>query len=227
MKTGISYCDKDFGVYLKWLDYFGLGYEILDYRRNDYSKFDVCDGLILTGGVDIYPELYSDWETKSNINSYKPERDGFEMDLIDRALFRKIPVLGICRGCQLINVFFRGSLIQDLGLLRGNKHSKDGLGNARLHSINILDNTLLSQILNMNQGNVNSTHHQAIDRLGEGLAYNCKAEDGIIEGIEFTDYDDKSFLLGIQWHPERMDNPNNCFSSPIVKKLISEIKQVH
>ncbi|MBS1518925.1 MAG: gamma-glutamyl-gamma-aminobutyrate hydrolase family protein [Bacteroidetes bacterium] len=229
MKIGISFCDSNFRFYLDWLEYFKVSYEVLSYRESEkgFDKFTECDGLLLSGGVDIYPELFCDWDTKETKGTYHPDRDGFELKILESAISRKMPILGICRGLQLINVYFRGSLIFDLKEIRNVNHEKISKTVQRFHEVNILKNTMLYEILGSEKETVNSSHHQAVDRLGEGLMINAKSNDGIIEGLEYADKKDKSFMLAVQWHPERLDNREDIVSSNIINRFISECKAVN
>jgi len=220
---GITKCEKDFDKYLIWLDFFNARYCVFDYKdENALNKFDVCTGLILSGGVDIYPEIYNDWDTVDDAGKFIPERDGFELNLLSIAVSKGIPILGICRGCQLINVYFRGSLIYDIETIRKVNHRKISSEQQRLHDITLTPDSLLMDIVKISNGFVTSSHHQAVDRPGEGLIISAKAQDGIIEAIEYSDFSKKHFLLGIQWHPERFENYDSEFSKNIIKRFISE-----
>ena len=217
---GITLCENNFDLYIKWLEYFKVEYIVLDYNDKDVmAKFKDVKGLILSGGVDIYPELYNDWETKEDTGKYNTFRDGFEYKLIEQSIIRKIPILGICRGCQMLNVYFNGSLIYDIPSIRKVNHNKIDSKTMRWHNINVFEDTLLSNILCLNEGSVTSSHHQSVDRLGEGLAVNAKSPDGIVEGIEYRDKDQKPFLIGIQWHPERFDDYESPFSKNVLTAL--------
>ncbi len=221
---GITACERNFDLYLKWLEHFGIEYITLDYRDKDaYTKFDKVKGLILSGGIDIYPELYNDWENKEDTGKYDTDRDGFEFKLTEGAVARGIPLLGICRGCQFINVYFNGSLIYDIPSIRKVDHSKIN-GEMRKHDINVFENSLLHECTGVSRGTVNSSHHQSVDRLGEGLKATAKAPDGIIEAIEYRDNSGKPFMMGIQWHPERFENFDDVFSKNIIMKFNSGIK---
>ena len=223
MNIGITKANTGWDFYIKWLEYFNINFTILDYQvNNSFEVFEKCDGLILTGGVDIFPEIYCDWESSENKGTYIPERDGFELKLLEKAISRNLPVLGICRGNQLINVFFRGNLIFDLEKQRNVNHKKISDKENRLHSVNVNPDSLLYKIVCNKKGIVTSSHHQAIDRLGEGLIFNAKSDDGILEGIEYADKSGKHFLLGIQWHPERFSDFDDAFSRNIILKFISE-----
>jgi len=229
MKIGITRSDTNFPKYIEWLEYFNVDFEILDYLhpKDAFAKFENCSGLILSGGVDIYPELYCDWDTKETKGTYCPERDGLELRLMEFATGSNKPILGICRGLQLINVFFRGSLIFDILEIRNVNHKGISGIEPKFHDVNIFKDTLLYNIANIEQGNINTYHHQAVDRLGEGLMINAKSDDGIIEGIEYNDKFNKPFLLGVQWHPERIEDLNSPFSKNILDKFLSECKLIN
>lgn len=227
MKIGISKSETKFDRYLDWLTYFDIDYDVLNYdsHENDLKRFNECSGLILTGGVDIYPELYCDWDTSETKGTYEPRRDGFELKLFEKALERNIPVLAICRGLQVVNVFFRGSLIFDLNEIRNVNHKKISDTEDRLHGVTIFENTLLHEITGLNTSVVTSSHHQAIDRLGEGLMINSKSDDGIIEGVEYAEKENKPFFIGVQWHPERFQDFQSPASLNILEKFIVESKK--
>jgi putative glutamine amidotransferase len=164
-----------------------------------------CDGLVLSGGVDIDPSLYGgSQEYKcSPLSGWEKERDLFEQSVLRLAWDRGMPVLGVCRGLQLINVTLMGSLVQDLGI-GGDAVHESNAGIDKRHRIRIEGGSLLAGVTGCLGGEVNSAHHQAIDHLGEGLRVNCFAEDGMIEGIEWLEPAGRPFLLAVQWHPERM-----------------------
>jgi putative glutamine amidotransferase len=221
-KTGISRCDRRFEPYLNWLQSAGIEFAILDYKKNNFDDIKECSSLLLTGGEeDIFPEFYNDWENGKNRSLYKPERDGFEFKLFDHALNNSLPILGICRGLQLMNVRLNGSLISDIETVRGTNHKKISDTEDRVHPVTVLENTLLHEIVEQTKGTISSSHHQAVDRLGEGLMVTAKADDGIVEAVEWADKSRNQFLIGIQWHPERMkDLPN-----PFTKNILLRFKQ--
>ncbi|MBS1492011.1 MAG: gamma-glutamyl-gamma-aminobutyrate hydrolase family protein [Bacteroidetes bacterium] len=224
MKIGISKSESKFERYTKWLDHFEVNYEVLDYENHekDLQKFDDCAGLILSGGVDIYPEIYCDWDTPETKGTYIPERDGFEMKLIEKAIRQKKPILGICRGLQLINVFFRGSLIFDLEEIRNVNHRKISETEDRIHEIRIFNDTLLKEIIKEDTAEVTSSHHQSADRLGEGLMISAKSPDGVIEAIEYADKLNKNFMIAVQYHPERFLNFEKAASKNLLERFLSE-----
>lgn len=164
---------------------------------------EAVDGLLLSGGGDIDSQFYNEKPSKwlKNVN---PLRDSFELELVRRATRMKIPILGICRGIQVINVALGGTLIQDIkSEIRSSivhdltKVSDD----FKAHSVKIDPNSKLAQILGVRELTVNSFHHQAIKRLGKGLKAVARAPDGVIEAVESTSH---GYVVGVQWHPERM-----------------------
>lgn len=164
----------------------------------DVEEFlGTIDGLYLTGGGDVDPALWGgDPEGTLMVD---PARDELELALIEGALDRGMPVLGICRGAQMINVALGGSLRAirtDPELGRTHFVSLDSLS---AHSVDIEPGTLLHRILDEETRHVNSFHGNAVDRLGRGLRVSARAPDGIVEAIEAAD---GSFVLGIQWHPD-------------------------
>lgn len=221
---GITKCERNFEFYIDWLNYFNINYLVLDYKDSNYiENLKNIKGLILSGGIDIYPELYNDWETKEDTGKYNTDRDGFEYKLIEYSINNNIPILGICRGCQLINVYFNGSLIYDISSIRKVDHNRIDDNTMRIHNVNVFERSLLyNSVLSLN-GNVTSSHHQSVDRLGEGLMVSAKADDGIIEAIEYANSSNKPFLLGIQWHPERFSNFEDAFSKNILLSFINSI----
>ncbi len=220
-KTAITKSDSKFENYLNWLESEQMPYEILDWEKNNFDDIKKCSSLIMTGGVDIFPEFYNDWEDGNSRDKYIPERDGFEFKILDFAMENDYPILGICRGMQVINCKLNGSLISDIETIRGIKHTKIDPTHDRIHNVIINENTLLYEITGLKEGTVNSSHHQAIDRLGEGLVVSAKSGDGIIEAVEWMESDTRPFLLAIQWHPERMEDRMTPFS----KNIINEFKQ--
>ncbi len=161
------------------------------------------DGFVFTGGPDINPMNYGQ-SFKKGLGLIVPERDEFEFKLFKKALQLNKPILGICRGFQLMNVYFGGTLHQDISSnqLTNLEHvGKMGPKFCKSHKVSILEESNLFKALRQKEIYVNSFHHQAVDKVGEGLQVTATAEDGIIEALEHNDY---LFLVGIQWHPEMM-----------------------
>jgi putative glutamine amidotransferase len=189
-------------------------------------ELDRCSGLLVTGGEDVQPEYYGKESEKHLCTETDPRRDTLEMALIRKALDKKIRVLGICRGEQIINVTLGGSLIVDIPshFLRLPRiyhvvhQCEDYL--KCFHPVNIFPNTLLRSVTGCDKGIVTTNHHQAVDQLAPGLVLNARSEDGLTEGIEWESPEGKSFMLGVQWHPERMDT-SNCLSGKLLEEFIS------
>ena len=141
-----------------------------------------------------------------------------------------MPVLGICRGEQILNVSLGGSLIVDipahfeqLPRIYHIIHQCADYLNC-FHSVHVFPNTLLHLITGCDSGFVNTNHHQAAERLAPGLICNARSNDGLTEGIEWEVYQEKPFLMGVQWHPERMDT-SNALSGKLLKEFITRSKE--
>jgi putative glutamine amidotransferase len=191
--------------YVRWLKEGGPDVEVVRLEAGFGGEgMAGCDAVVLSGGVDIAPEFYEGTigYAHAPIGGWQRERDLYEMAVVGNALERGLPVLGVCRGLQLINVVLGGGLVQDLGV--GDAVHEASAGVDKLHGVSVESGTLLREVAGMDGGLVNSAHHQAVGRLGKGLRVSCRAEDGTIEGIEWLEPAGKAFLLAVQWHPERM-----------------------
>jgi putative glutamine amidotransferase len=184
--------------------------------------FPLVDGLLMSGGEDLDPIFYGEKVEFPSVNIRK-ERDNFELELVKKAHFKKIPILGICRGLQLINVLFGGSLYQDL---KQNKNFSDhtlkgSVGYGGKHLINIMPQSKLFSILKKDKIQVNTSHHQMVKNLAEGFVVSAISEtDGVIEGIEYKEAD---YLIAVQWHPEIMIDEKN--SQLLFLSLVSAAKE--
>lgn len=173
---------------------------VLEDRVAIERLFEYCDGLLLTGGQDVRPSCYNE-EPHPLLGEVSEKRDQFEMQLIQMAHLAKKPILGICRGLQLINTAFKGTLYQDLSLAKAFGHSQEEVSSLATHSIKLTPGGLLRQIFDQDALMANSFHHQAIKQLSPHFEVNALSDDGVIEGIQ---YKGAEWILGVQWHPEVM-----------------------
>jgi len=163
-------------------------------------------GIIITGGdFDIDPALYGAKEKHPKTQT-KHVRTHFEMEIAKLAIAGNKPILGICGGEQLINVILGGTLIQHIPDITGNSlhEQKDDRKNPA-HTVKIASGSLLHKIIGTDSMQVNSTHHQAVEKPGKGVKISAEAPDGIIEAIEYPGH---PFCLGVQWHPEYAADPD-------------------
>ncbi|HEY9053676.1 MAG TPA: gamma-glutamyl-gamma-aminobutyrate hydrolase family protein [Rectinemataceae bacterium] len=175
-------------------------------EREEASGYvDNFDALLLSGGKDLDPELYGQ-DPMPGLGLFDRRRDDWELALLAATRKEGKPILGICRGFQLINVASGGSLFQDASLRQGSKaHRLEGYPLDRLfHSIRVSESSILATAVGTSSIRVNSSHHQLIDRLGSGLRATAWASDGAIEAFEPIEALDGAFLLGVQFHPEAL-----------------------
>lgn len=178
------------------------------------QTLDLIDGLILTGGADIDPSAYGQQAGPHTIDTV-PERDEFEIALVRGAIERDMPVLGICRGMQLINVARGGTLVQHLPDLLGHEEHRRVLGSfeGAEHDVLLNEGSLAARVIGELVHSTRSHHHQAVDRLGAGLLLSGRSSlDELPEAIEMPD---RRFVLGVQWHPEADE------ASPVVGALVA------
>lgn len=159
------------------------------------------DALILSGGHDIDPRLYGE-ESEQKIGMIWPERDRFDMRLLTGAEERQLPVLGICRGAQLINVAHGGSLYQDLSYRheRTLKHNQGHTPTLATQTVDIIAGSYLATLFGKQEIAINSFHHQLIKNMGKDLTISAQAKDGVVEAFENAD----ASIIGVQWHPEML-----------------------
>lgn len=160
------------------------------------------DGLVLTGGLDVDPRFYGE-EPRPDLGKVDQVRDAFEIELLRGAREAGIPILAICRGVQVMNVAFGGTLFQHVpaqvpGAL---KHDQDDIrDDALCHSVDIVEGTRLHALAGTLRTRVNSFHHQAPARVAPGFVVSARSLDGVVEALEDPQH---PFCLGVQWHPER------------------------
>ena len=187
------------------------------------AYLDRIDGVYFIGGNDVFPMFY-DEEPIRGLGHIALKRDRFELELFNLALERKLPILGVCRGCQVINVAAGGSLYQDIytQALTTNNHSPSGIDSYEgYHLVNVDTTSKLYNILGEESLLVNSFHHQAVKKLADNYRVVAQANDGVIEAFE---YDGDQFCLAIQWHPELMIEKYDKFNK-IYEAFINECKK--
>lgn len=174
----------------------------------------VCDAFLFSGGGDIDPSLYGE-EPNSRLGAIDPELDDFQIKLYLAAEKAEKPILGICRGLQIINTAREGSLYQDIHdqIPQAIQHLQEGKRSHSVHKAFIEAGTQLADVIGLPVVSVNSLHHQSVRLLGAGLKVTAKAGDGVIEAIES---ESKQKIIGVQWHPEDMIDQsevmNNLFN---------------
>jgi putative glutamine amidotransferase len=171
---------------------------------------DMLDGLILAGGSDIDPASYGAKPHPETRNT-RPERDRFELALGTQALERDMPVLGICRGMEMLNVIQGGTLDQHLGL-ELHRHTPGAFVD---HGVRLEAGSLAARVVGDERTEVKSAHHQGLDELGEGVIASGHADDGIVEAIELPE---RSFAVGVLWHPEEDER------SRVIGALVEEAR---
>mgnify|MGYP002510070458 FL=1 len=183
---------------------------------------DLADGLLLSGGKDVATELYHQ-EQKYDFVITDPQRDDLEWKLIKAFADRKKPIFGICRGIQVLNVYFGGTLYQDIPDQLGGEHAK-----GVCHPVTLKKDSILGGLFGESM-EINSYHHQALDALGNGLVATAWSDVGghtIVEAIEHQSLP----IWSVQWHPERMTgpvtNPENCVDSfPIFQYFVNQCRK--
>ncbi len=163
-------------------------------------------GIMLIGGSDYHPASYGE-QIHDTVQAMDSEREEFDRRLVDKVLKQtKLPILGICAGCQLLNIILGGTLIQDIkstlpeSKVEHKNNPKPEVEGHRQHAVRIESGSMLAKFYSSSRVNVPTSHHQAVDRIGDGLAAVAFSDDDIIEAIELSG---RPFTIAVQWHPER------------------------
>lgn len=219
--------DPVYKNYINWLKASDSTIKIIDlFQQNTQEAkklVDISDGLLLSGGPDPHPGRYGKTEDTSRCD-IDLNRDTLEFAIYKYAKSKGLPVLGICRGMQVINVAEGGSLIVDIPSDVENSIDKlhqNGLPEDAIHQVKLMKNTELSRIVNLDSGKINCNHHQGIDKIASSLTASSTSEDGLIESFEKIDND--NWILAVQWHPERLEIQG--LSKPIKEEFLKKIKQ--
>jgi putative glutamine amidotransferase len=185
-----------------------------------------CSGLLLTGGEDVFPGYYGRPEEIKLCEEIDRYRDSLELALIKKAIELKMPIFGICRGEQILNVATGGKLIADIPTqVDTTVIHRCPPGSAEcLHFINIDPKTLLFQITGAQTGIVNSYHHQAVEETGPGMRITAIAENGVAEAIERQHAQEGAFIMGVQWHPESLSQSPDM-ALPLAEYFMEEARE--
>ncbi len=186
---------------------------------DEEALLSIMDGIIMTGGTDVSPVHYRGDINNGKILNPDPERDTTEISLIRRAITRKdIPVLCICRGMQILNVALGGTLYPHIPDIRETDIHRESDAGWIIHECIVQPGSQLAHIMGANRVNTFSGHHQAVDKVAEGLEVTAEAPDGIVEALTVRDH---PWLIGVQWHPEK-----STASDPTQQRLFDELVKV-
>jgi len=211
MSKGFDYIKQEY--YRAILESGGLPVLLpnVDSNKDIMTIYETIDGLLVTGGVDIHPRYFNQ-RPHPKLSRTTKARDTFETEIIKSCLKTK-PILGICRGHQVLNVVLGGNLHQDLSCLgrRTLKHADSGQTGKVFHKVKINKDSLLHNIIGKEVITVNSSHHQVVDKPGKGLKVVAFAPDDVVEALELPG---ENFVVSVQWHPEgtyRRDHSKRLF----------------
>jgi putative glutamine amidotransferase len=180
-------------------------------------------GLVLTGGEDVDPHRFGE-EPRPETGAPHQARDAYEIALARAAYERRVPTLAICRGAQVMNVALGGSLIQDIASQHpsGIDHDQSNKRNDRVHEVEIARPSRLAGIVAAPCIFTNSSHHQAVDRIGDGLRVVARSPDGIVEGVESTD--PAWWMVAVQWHPEELTSTAEDWDRRLFSAFAEEVR---
>ena len=206
----------------------GLGIHLIPVELHEVDRLlDLVDGVVLCGGPDIHPSAYGE-KKHETVKPLCKERQNFDFRIARRVMARKIPLLGICLGSQIMNVVRGGSLYQDIPSMVGKKvdHRPGHISelDGEMHSVELMKGSKLRKIYGRSKLGVNSYHHQAVKTLGRGLKVAARSKkDGIVEGIEDPSL---PFAVGVQFHPEWQKKPK-AVHGPLFDAFIKAAKKYH
>jgi putative glutamine amidotransferase len=229
MKIAVTDCGREVkqSVYLDWLRSYQPEAEFVTVsygnERNSLADFD---GLVLTGGEDVDPAL-SKAAPLELVEAVDRKRDDFEYDLLRQSSECAMPVLGICRGLQVTNSYFGGTLVADLPEAGYQPHTAANGDPELRHTITVTAGSLLHSVAGTGSGEVNSYHHQSVLQPADVLTVSAVSPDGVPEALEWKEKQGRPFLLLVQWHPERMRERSNPFTSAVAAAFFTATEQYH
>jgi putative glutamine amidotransferase len=205
-------------AYLQALSEAGASPVLLPLGTAVPASLDWADGLLLPGGIDIDPHRYG--ADPHPTSEYDPEQDELDFQLLAMAVRLQLPILGICRGLQVLNVGLGGTLVQDLPSQRPSEigHPRQGERNFLSHRIQVTSGTRLQAILGGDDFSVNSMHHQGIDELAPPLRASARSTDGLVEGVETSG---AGWAVGVQFHPEELVGEHD-FARGLFRAFVEE-----
>lgn len=219
--------EEKYKLYIKLLSDINPDIEYVDLTGKSpvdaVKELETCQGLVVTGGQDIYPGLYGKEKEAGRCGPFDRKRDGVELSLLKKALEKKIPVFAICRGAQILNILQGGTIIIDIPSDYPTMvaHRLQNTEGAR-HNIKIDKKSMLFQLVNTETCVVNSYHHQAVDKLAPVFIPLAKTDDDIIEAFTWKEPIGKSFLIAVQWHPERFVK-EDVLSKKLAELFLNEV----
>lgn len=213
--------------YFQWVHRGDSLVEIIDMKGMTVDSalqlLTTCDAIVFTGGEDVVPAYYGKNHDSARCET-NPGRDSLEFSLIRKAMRLQMPVFGVCRGQQILNVALGGTLIVDIPTDHpGNICHRCEDYTRCFHQVSVVQNSLFHTIVKADTGKVTTNHHQAIEKPAPGLHVVAWSADSIAEAIEWNNPKQKPFLLAVQWHPERM-KPESPLSMPLLKAFIEAAK---
>lgn len=233
MKIAVSKASgsEKYGKYQEWLQEADASVEIVDLSfcenvREAKEVLKECSGVVFSGGPDVHPSRYNMPELLELCTNIDEARDELEFALVEEARELQMPVLGICRGAQLINVAYGGTLIADIPTqVDGYLEHGQADGYDSQHPIAVEPGSMIKRICRVLDDVVNSAHHQSIHRIAPIFTVSALSDDGVIEAFEWGDatLGGKPFLLAVQWHPERMSY-SSAMSGPIAEHFVLEVQ---
>lgn len=219
---------ENYAAYKAWLQGVDSSIVLVDMYNIPMDSamllLEKCSGLLMNGGADVHPGYYDQFEDTvvCEIDGY---RDTLEMALLKRARELKMPVFGICRGLQVINVFLGGSLYPDIPTRLGTtvSHRNEERTYEHFHPVTLAEGSAIKGLTGQTTHEVNSVHHQGIEVLAPGLKAAGWANDSLIEAIEPDGTTGFPFLMAVQWHPERL-GLSHPMSGPLARKFVAEVQ---